>query len=81
MSTYTYTHTLTAIEEACGVTMPDVARVITQGLFSGSDHSAFILPKDTAPALASSAARCAFAGQDVEFSHLSNGYPVYRLAR
>lgn len=71
-----YTHVLTEVEQACGVTIEDVARVLPQGLFI-RDGAAFMLPKLTPPALAASVARCAFGGANVEFSHLSSGYPVY----
>ena len=77
----TYTHTLTEGEIACGVTLERVAEILPQGLFlSVGTYSGFMLPKLTPPALASSVARCAFAGASVEFSHLTEGYPVYRLA-
>ena len=78
----TYVHTLTEGEIACGVTLERVAEILPQGLFlQVGTYSGFMLPKLTPPALASSVARCAFGGQEVEFCHLTQGYPVYRLAR
>lgn len=73
----TYTHTLTEIEEACGVTLEAVAEVLPRAYVFDS-AAAIMLPKDTPPALCSSTARCAFAGAEVEFSHIKKGYPIYR---
>ena len=72
-----YTHTLTDIEVACGVTLDDVAQALARGYMIDRDGIAFVMDPNTPPALASSTARCAFGGREAEFSHLSNGYPVY----
>lgn len=73
-----YAHSITATESACGVTLEQVAEIMPKVLLLDNDR-AVMLPKDTAPALASSVARCVFNGAPAEFSHLKNGYPIYRL--
>ena len=73
----TYVLALTELELACGVTLEDVARELPRGLFI-ENGAAFMVSRDISPALASSVARCAFSAP-VKFSHLSNGYPVYRM--
>ena len=62
----TYTHTLTDIEQACGVTLEDVARELPRGVFRESGET-FIVDAGLPPALAGSVARCAFAGKPVEY--------------
>ncbi len=57
----TYTHTLTDIEVACGVTLEDVARELPRGVFRRNGEW-FVVGEDLSPALASSVARCAFGG-------------------
>ena len=57
----TYTHTLTDIEVACGVTLEDVARELPRGVFRRNGEW-FVVGEDLPPALASSVARCAFGG-------------------
>lgn len=72
-----YTHTLTEIEEACGVTLEAVAELLPKGLLI-SAGSRFILPANVAPALAGSTARCAF-GKPAEFDGLNLlSQPIYR---
>lgn len=73
-----YTHELTDIEVACGVTLDTVAEVLPKGAFFDSG-TLFAMPANTPPALAGSVARCAFGGP-VEFSHISSatGYVMYR---
>lgn len=74
--------TLTDIELACGVTVADVrkARKDAYAYHGGTPDAAVALPRYCPPALAGAAARMAL-GAPVEFSHLSSGMPVYRLAR
>lgn len=72
----TYTHTITPVEAACGVTLEDVASELPRVLMLGPD--AVMVPKGLPPALAGSVARCAL-GAPATFSHLSTGYPVYTL--
>ena len=57
-----YTHTLTETEIACGVTLDDVARELPRGVFR--DGHAF---PHFGPPLASSVARAAYAGAEVEY--------------
>ena len=70
-------HVITPIEAACGVTLEAVALELPRGLFI-ENGAAFMVSRDISPALASSVARCAFSAP-VKFSHLYNGYPVYRM--
>lgn len=72
---------LTDIERACGVTLADVrsARNDAYIYHGGQSYPAVVLPRYCPPALAGAAARMALGGP-VEFSHLSEGMPVYRLA-
>lgn len=73
-----YTHTLTPVEEACGVTLEQVAEALPRGAFIVGG-SKFVTP-DLPPALAGSVARAAFGGP-VEFAGLNGlGLPVYREA-
>jgi hypothetical protein len=62
----TYTHTLTELETACGVTLDAVARELPRGVFRQND-TVFIVSENVAPALAGSVARCAFSGARVEY--------------
>ena len=55
----TYTHTLTELEIACGVTLADVARELPRGVFRENGDT-FVVSADCGPALAGSVARCAF---------------------
>lgn len=73
--------TLTDTERACGVTLVDVqsARNYAYIYRGGQPYPAVVLPSFCPPALAGAAARMALGGP-VEFSHLSGGMPVYRLA-
>ncbi|QIG58181.1 hypothetical protein SEA_SKOG_29 [Gordonia phage Skog] len=71
-----YTHTLTEIEQACGVTLDEVAQTLPKVLVrDGLVH----LPQNTPPALAGSVARAALAGP-VEFVGIgkNTGYPIYQ---
>ena len=61
-----YVHTLTDIETASGVTLDAVARELPRGVFREGGET-FVVSEDAAPALASSVARCAFAGAPVEY--------------
>lgn len=61
----TYTHTLTDIEQACGITLEDVARELPRGCFR-ENGTVFIVSDDCGPALAGSVARCAF-GRPVKY--------------
>ena len=61
-----YTHTLTELETACGVTLEDVARELPRGVFRQRGRS-FVVDVNLSPALAGSVARCAFAGVPVEY--------------
>ena len=74
MTTYT-THTLTDLEEACGVTLKDVARELPRVYMP--DSATAVLPAGLAPALAGSVARCAIG--DCVYAGL-NGFdmPIYR---
>lgn len=72
----TYTHTLSPIEEACGVTLEQVADALPKCKSNGL----YVITPDVPPALAGSVARCYYGGGEVEFSHLALGkYPAYRL--
>lgn len=75
-----YTHSLTAIEEACGVTLDQVAEMLPKcRVFDNG--TAITLPANTGPALAGSVARCAFGGKRGEFSGMALGtLPTYRTA-
>ena len=70
-----YTHTLTEVEIACGVTLDQVADVLPECYMSLNEK--LVLPANTPPALASSVARAAFAGAPVEFVRIWEGCPVY----
>lgn len=78
----TYVHTLTATEEACGVTLAAVARVLPQCLLIDGG-AAVVLPDGIGPALAGSVARVALsdavAAVPVTFAGFNPlGLPVYR---
>lgn len=73
-----YTLELSEIEKACGVTLEKVAEILPKGYFTGNGEF-FVLPKGTDAATASATARSAFA-TPAEFSHLIEGYPVYKRA-
>lgn len=81
MTAHTYTHSLTELEAACGVTLDAVARELPRGLFRGETHQYFVVDADLAPALASSVARCAFGGAAVEYVGLTALGRVYETAR
>lgn len=72
-----YTHTITPIEAACGVTLEQVADELPKVLMINAGR-AVMVPVHMSPALSGSIARCALAGP-VTFSHLSNGYPIYEV--
>jgi hypothetical protein len=74
----TYRHTLTSLEESCGVTLESVAHYLTRGAFF--DNGQAWHSEAHPPALAMSVARCAFAGAPVRFVGLNTlGHSVYRL--
>lgn len=73
-----YTHTLTDIEIACGVTLEQVQQVLPRVLLRDGG-ARVVMPIHTPPALASSVARCAFSGAEAEFAGTNAlGNPVYR---
>ena len=72
-----YTHTLTPVEKACGVTLDDVARELPRGMFRTIDGTELFIVPDVSPALAGSVARAAFAGEPVRFSHMTPAGPAY----
>lgn len=59
-----YKHTLTPIEEACGVTLEQVADLMAKVLVR---QEKVYIPESASPALAGSVARCVFGGQEVDF--------------
>lgn len=72
----TYTLELSDIEIDSGVTLEQVQDLLPKGLFIENGEK-FVLPADTAPALAGSVARCAF-GADAQFLGLNQlSQPVY----
>jgi hypothetical protein len=74
-----YTHTLTPLEIACGVTLEDVARELPRGLFI-DNGTAFIVAGTCGPALAGSVARCAFSGAYPTYKGMNSlGDHVYRM--
>lgn len=76
--TENYTHSLTDIEIRCGITLDDVADMLPKVLLI-DDGQAVVFPENTSAALASSTARCAFAGTPAEFSGFNQLHqPVYR---
>jgi hypothetical protein len=75
----TYTHTLSEIDIACGVTLEDVARELPRGVFRGHG-SVFVVARELSPALASSVARAAFAGQPVDYAGMTNIGRAYQVA-
>lgn len=80
MPTSTYIHTLSDIEIACGVTLDAVAHELTRGTFR-EGGATFVVSADAAPALASSVARCAFAGEPVEYVGRTLLGHAYRRSR
>ena len=69
------THTLTALEISCGVTLEQVAEVLPKVLLH---QDTAILPADLAPALATSVARCALGVPFEYVGHNMLSLPVYR---
>ena len=72
-----YTHTLTPTEEACGVTLDDVERELSRGMFRTIDGTELFIVPNVGPALAGSVARAAFAGSPIKFSHMTPAGPAY----
>lgn len=71
-----YTHVLTEIDLACGVTLEAVADTLTKCLVRGDT---VIMPADVSPAVAFSTMRAAFANAPFEFVGLNSfSQPVYR---
>lgn len=73
------THVLTPVEIECGVTFDAVVECRAKGLFI-QDGTKFVLPENTSPALAGSAARLAFSrpAEFLGFNQLR--HPVYGAA-
>lgn len=71
----TVNHELTEIEIAAGVTLDQVADMMTKGLMR---NNRVILPADVSPALGMSVARCMFGEPAVYTGHNELGLPVYR---
>jgi hypothetical protein len=69
MTTYTEFH-LNEIEQACGVTLDDVARELPRALLR---DDFVIVPSDISPALAGAVARCALDSKRVEFDGFALG--------
>lgn len=77
----TYTHTLTELEIAYGVTLEDVARELPRGVFrNGHAFPHFVVSPECSPALALSVARAAFAGKPVEYMGRTRLGFAYRSA-
>lgn len=74
-----YQHQLTDLEQACGVTLEQVAHELERGVFREGDR-VFVVAESASPALASSVARCAFAGAAVEYQGKSLLGRVYARA-
>lgn len=73
-----YTHELTDIEIACGITLEQVADELPKGSFFGArGEELFMVPDNIGPALAGSVARAAFAGP-AHYVGMTNGYPCYK---
>lgn len=72
-----YTHELTEIDHACGVTLEAVARELERGVFR-ENGTVFVVSEDASPAVSSSTARAAFGGLDVEYSGRSYLGRMYR---
>lgn len=69
-----YVHELTPTEEACGVTLEQVADLLPKVLVR---NGKVYLPTNTPPALAGSVARCAL-GQPARYvGTASIDYPIY----
>lgn len=78
--TKNYVHELSPIEIECGVTLELVAELLPKVLLIDSDKKV-VFPFNTGAAMASSTARCVFAGEPAEFAGLNQlGQPVYRRA-
>lgn len=75
-----YTHELTEIEHACGVTLEAVARELERGVFR-EGGAVFVVSEEAGPAVASSTARAAFKGADVEYLGESWLGRMYRPTR
>lgn len=74
----TYTHELTELETACGVTLDQVATYLARGAFFDQNRAWFT--NCESPALAMSVARCAFAGRPVRHVGVNEfGHSIYRL--
>ncbi len=69
MTTYTEFH-LNEIEQACGVTLDDVARELPRALLR---KDFVIVPSDIPPGLAGAVARCALDSKRVEFDGFALG--------
>lgn len=78
--TKNYTHELSPIEIECGITLEQVAELLPKALLIESGTK-IVFPVNTGAALASSTARCAFAGETADFAGLNQlTQPVYRRA-
>lgn len=77
----TYTHTITEIEAACGVTLDDVARELPRVLLRDGGATA-IVDGTLSPALADSVARAAFGGHPHTYAGMNGdlGLAIYRVA-
>jgi len=73
----TYTHELTGVEQACGVTLEQVAEQLPRVLMNGDR---IIVDGKLPPALSGSVARCAAGGERVELAGFNAlGDIVYRV--
>ena len=81
MTMRTYTHRLSEIELACGVTLEQVARELPRVLVRDSGATV-VIDATLPPALAGSVVRAAFGHYAFEFSHLVGdlGLAVYKFA-
>lgn len=78
--TKNYSHELSPIEIACNVTLEQVAELLPKVLLIESGTKV-VFPVNTGAALASSTARCAFAGEAADFAGLNQlRQPVYKRA-
>lgn len=77
----TYTHRLSEIELACGVTLDQVARELPRVLVR-EGGATVVVDATLPPALAGSVARAAFGHHSFKFSHFVKGLDlaVYTLA-
>lgn len=62
------THTLTPLEEACGVTLEELSREIPR-LLLRDDGSTLIVDGTLSPAMSNALARFTFGDDNYEFSH------------